>query len=52
MAFAALVLFLRYNKYQLQMDPKEGELSTVGVAAGDHSFAEIVDRIREHMVRE
>lgn len=34
------------------MDPKEAELLTVGVVAGDHSFGEIVGRIREHMVRE
>lgn len=51
-AFAAMVQFLRYNKYRLMMDPKAAEEFTIGVVTHAYSFEEIAKKIQQHMVKE
>lgn len=47
-AFAALVIYLRYNGYVFTMASKSAENFTVDMVNHEYSFAELVEIIRKH----
>ena len=47
-AFAAMVLFLRFNGYFFKMDPKQAEDFTVAMVEHAYRFEQLVDIIKGH----